>query len=68
MTITDSPPSNWCIYIVSYNIIALIEYALVQAGLVSGEESDESEDESETETDEEEGLKTSANKISGWGI
>lgn len=41
---------------------------MVQAGLVSGEESDESEDESETETDEEEGLKTSANKISGWGI
>ncbi|CAJ1458547.1 unnamed protein product [Effrenium voratum] len=48
MSITDSPPSNWCLYIVSYNIMALAEYALVKAGLVSGEESQESESEDES--------------------
>ena len=52
MTLTDSPPSNWCLYIVSYCLIALAEYALVASNLISGADS-ESESDVETESESE---------------
>ena len=53
MMLTDSPPSNWCLYIVSYTLIALAEYALVLSGAISGDESEQSEAGSETESESE---------------